>query len=97
MIVRLLASSGVSYHGGDPLTRVNGAVEVDGGLRALASASPEMNAGDFTALEGSSRLEYLRVVGEGRLQVRQEGQVISVRMVRLKPRWVGYSGDTNVE
>lgn len=89
--------SSISYHGGDPFTRVNSTVEVDGGIRTLACASPEMNAGNFTALKRSSRFVDLRVVGEGRLQVRQEGQVVSVRMVRLEPRRIRYSGSTNVQ
>jgi hypothetical protein len=42
-------------HGRDPLARVDGAVEDDGGLDALAGAAPEVNACDGSSVEGISR------------------------------------------
>ena len=64
---------------------MHGAMEVDGGLGALALATPEVDAGELPVLERLPSREDLRVVGERLLQVRQEGEMVFVGMVRLKP------------
>lgn len=77
--------------GADPLAGVDGAVEVDGGLGALAAGAPDVNAEDVTALERLADGEDLGSVGERRLQVVEKGDVVGVRVVRVEP---GQAGDS---
>lgn len=64
---------------------MDGAVEVNGGLGALALAAPEVDTGDLAVLERLARREDLRVLGERLLEVLQESQMVLIGMVRLKP------------
>ena len=77
--------------GGDPLASVDITVEVDGRLRSLATASPEMNTKDVATLRRVSNAEDLGVGGERALQVVEEGDVVRVRVVRVEPRCAGDS------
>lgn len=76
-------------HGSDLLARVDGAVQHNGGLLALAGAAPEVDAGDGVALQRLARRHDLGVAGVLGRQVVDELQVVIVGVVRVEPRRVG--------
>ena len=65
-------------------------MDQDGGLGTLAARAPDVNASKSTTLNGSTSRDDLRLRGESALKVAQEGQVISICMVRSEP---GFAGD----
>ena len=75
----------LNHLGSDPLASVYGAVEVDGRLGALATGTPDVDAEQLTALGRGTGVEDLRVAGERRLQVVEEGDVVRIRMVVVEP------------
>lgn len=68
-------------HGGDPLARVDGAVEDDSRLFALPGASPEVNTCDRSSLVGVARRDDGRAGWVGGLEIPQELEMVVVRMV----------------
>lgn len=86
----------VSYLGRDPFSSVDVAIENDGRLRVLATASPKVNTLNIATLEGFSRGDQLRVLGERRLNVLQKCQVISVGMIRTEPRQAWKSSSAQI-
>lgn len=69
-------------HGGNPFSGMNGSVQDNGRIDAgLASTSPEVNASNGIAVQGGARGDNLRSVGELRMQVVEELQVVCIGMV----------------
>jgi hypothetical protein len=64
-------------------------VEDNGGLRALATATPDVNTSKSAALERVAKSHNLRLAREARLQVLQELEVISVAVIGGEPRFTG--------
>lgn len=81
-----------TYHGGDPLARMHGTVEHNGGLDALAGATPEPDTSDGVAVVGGARRDDLGLAGVGSHEVLEEGQVVGVGVVRVEPALVGRAG-----
>lgn len=77
-----------TYHGSDPLTGVDSAVE-DNGRLALASLAVDVYSSDVLALERLARTDNFRVGSELLLEVLKPGQVIAIGVVRVKPSGVG--------
>ena len=65
---------------------MNGAMEINGRLGALAAAAPDVDAKDLAALCRGANIEDLRDIREGTLEVVEELGVVGVRMVRVEPR-----------
>lgn len=76
----------MTYHGGNPLASMDCAVEDNGRLGTLASASPDVNTSQRTTLERVSEGEELRLGGEASLKVSEKLKVISVAVVGGEPR-----------
>jgi hypothetical protein len=68
---------------------VDSAVEDNGGLGTLATATPDVNTSKSTTLERVAKSHNLGLAREARLQVLQELEVISVAVIGGEPRFTG--------
>lgn len=64
-------------------------MEDNGGLGALTTATPNVNTSESTTLERVAKSHNLRLAREARLQVLEEGEVISVAVIGGEPRFTG--------
>lgn len=71
---------------------MHGAVEHNGGLDALAGATPETDTCDGVAVDRSARGHDLGLVGVGSHEIPEEGQVVGIGVVRVEPGLVGRAG-----
>lgn len=83
--------AGAAHHGRDPLPRVDGSVEHNGGL-ALAGLAPEVNAGDSIALQRISSRDHFGLVQVLGMEIIKELQVFAVLVIRVEPRSIGGAG-----
>lgn len=79
----------LSRHGSDPFACMDSAVNKDRRLRSLTTRSPNMDAGQGATLNGRSSCEDLGLGRETSLQVSQERQMVSVRVVSREPCLAG--------
>lgn len=87
----------MTYHGGDPLARMHGAVEHNGGLDALAGATPETDTSDGVAITRGARGDDLGLVGVGSHEIPEEVQVVGIGVVRVEPGLVSLAGVGGLE
>lgn len=69
---------------------MNVSVDDDGGLGALATTAPDVNASQGSSLDRVAKSHNLGLAGVAGLQVAEELEVIGVRVVRCKPRLAGH-------
>lgn len=74
------------YHGADPFSGVDGAMEEHSRLRPFSSTSPDMNTSQRSAVDRCAGRDDFRLASESGLQVSQELDVVGIRVVCSEPR-----------
>lgn len=74
-----------TYHGGNPFTSMDGAVEVNDRLAALAARAPELQPKDLTVLVRVPDGDYPGVAGHRSLDLVEERSVLGERAVSAEP------------